>query len=175
MHVSWRLILILVYIHTYIHKYILFEAREVITSLLFFFFVSVFLVDMYVLCTERWRSLAAKMIYLPWKFIHLRCLLWRLSCIYSERVYLSIVFRHEENKNNKKEEVWTIFLFISLILLIVETFFFFFFFCLFIHKAYSAETLTRNSLLTFSLCRPLFFLAYRKHTNWNYDVLLLWR
>jgi len=79
----------------------------VITSLLFFF-VSVFLVDMYVLCTKRWRSLAAKMIYLPWKFIHLRCLLWRLSCIYSERVYLSIVFRHEEKKNNKNKEVWII-------------------------------------------------------------------
>jgi hypothetical protein len=161
-------------IYPYTHKYILFEAREVIASLSFFF-VSVFSIRYMYVCTKRWRSSAARMIYLPWKFIHLRCLLWRLSCIYSKRVYLSIAFRHEEKKNNKKRKKCEAFLFISLILLIVQTFFFSLFFCLFIHKAYSAETLTRNSLLTFFLCRPPFFLAYVSHTNWNDDVLLLWR
>lgn len=164
-------------IYPYVHKYILFEAREVIASFFFFFFffVSVFLFDMYVLCTKRWRSLAAKMIYLPWKFIHLRCLLWRLSCIYSKRVYLSILFRHEEKENNKKrKEVWSISFYFSNFIDRWNVLFFFFSY-LFIYKAYSTETLTRNSLLTFFLCRLLFSLAYVKHTNWNDDdVLLLW-
>ncbi len=151
-------------IYPYIHKYILFEAREVIASFFFFFLFLYFLFDMYV-CTKRWRSLAARMIYLPWKFIHLRCLLCRLSCIYSKRVYLSIIYRHEEKKNNKKKEVWTISFYFSNFIDRWNALFSFFFAYLFTRHIQPRHWHV-IPCWSFLLCRPAFlFLAYLSHTN----------
>jgi hypothetical protein len=159
-------------IYPYIHKYILFEAREVIASLPFFLWFLYFLFDM-CMCVQRdedrWRQ--------GWFICLESSFIWGVYYgdfhVSTQKEFICPSYFDMKRRKIIKIKKCESFLFISLILLIVKTFFFLSFFCLFIHKAYSAETLTRNSLLTFFLCRPLFVLAYVSHTNWNIDVLLL--
>ena len=58
-------------------------------------------------CTKRWRSSGGKDDLFALKVHSLRCLLWRLSCIYSERS----LFVHRIL--TRGAEVWTIFLSLS--------------------------------------------------------------
>lgn len=133
LHVYWRLIVILAYIHTYINIFYLKHKKWSHHS--FFFVFLYFLFDMY-RCVYKEMKIGVSKDDLFALKVHSFEVFTMATFMYLlkvKKVYLSILFRHAE-------KMCEAFLFISLILLIVETFFFSFFLCLFIHKAYSTET-----------------------------------
>lgn len=163
LHVDWRLIVILAYIHTHINTFYLKHKNWSHRSSLFIVFLC-FLFDMDV-CTKRWRSASVKMIYLPWKFIH-----WGVYYddfyVSTQKIeefictlYFDIKSRKIMNERKKKCEtcLFSLTNFIDHWNVLRLLFLFLSFFLLFIQKAYSAETLTRNSPMTFFLCCSQFF------------------
>jgi len=161
LHVYWRLIVILAYIHTYINTfYLKHEKWSHLSSSSFFCFCIFYSICMCVLLDEdRWRQ--------GWFICLESSFIWGVYYgdfhVSTQKEFICPSYIDMKRRKIIKRKKCEPFLFISLILLIVEKLFFLFF-CLFIHKAYSTETLTRNSLLAFFLCRPAFlFLAYVSH------------